>query len=154
MLPPQMPHPMLDVIGMPLLNEPAFALDWGWRTIMRLTGSRQRQLIDVIVVERVDAAGVAACRRPRRSAVTISRAFWNPLYLKMESTGESFSLEKGWSLPMPVFWHDEEALAFGNRESGEFGDLGGRAGDGGGSAMASASHITACSSFFSSGLTR
>jgi hypothetical protein len=39
MLPPQMPQPRLDVIGMPLVNEPAFAFDCGCRTIMRLTGA-------------------------------------------------------------------------------------------------------------------
>ncbi len=39
MLPPQMPQPMLDVIGMPLVKVPAFELDCTWRTMMRLTGA-------------------------------------------------------------------------------------------------------------------
>ena len=39
MFPPQMPQPMLDVIGMPLVKVPAFELDCTWRTIMRLTGA-------------------------------------------------------------------------------------------------------------------
>ena len=39
MLPPQMPHPMLDVIGMPFVKVPALAADWTWRTIIRLTGA-------------------------------------------------------------------------------------------------------------------
>ena len=30
---------MLDVIGMPLVNVPAFERDCTWRTIMRLTGA-------------------------------------------------------------------------------------------------------------------
>jgi hypothetical protein len=38
-LPPQTPQPRLDVIGMPLLNAPAFAFDCGWRTMIRLTGA-------------------------------------------------------------------------------------------------------------------
>ena len=33
------PQPMLDVIGMPLVNVPAFELDWIWRTMIRLTGA-------------------------------------------------------------------------------------------------------------------
>ena len=39
MLPPQMPQPMLDVIGMPLVNVPAFERDCTCRTMMRLTGA-------------------------------------------------------------------------------------------------------------------
>ena len=39
MFPPQMPQPMLDVIGMPLVKVPAFDRDWTWRTIIRLTGA-------------------------------------------------------------------------------------------------------------------
>ena len=38
-LPPQMPQPRLEVIGIPLVNDPALAFDWGWRTMMRLTGA-------------------------------------------------------------------------------------------------------------------
>ncbi len=38
-LPPQMPQPRLEVMGMPLVNDPALAFDWGWRTMMRLTGA-------------------------------------------------------------------------------------------------------------------
>jgi len=38
-LPPQVPHPRLAVIGMPLVNDPALPLTFGWRTIMRLTGA-------------------------------------------------------------------------------------------------------------------
>ena len=39
MLPPQMPQPRLEVIGMPFVNDPALAFDCGWRTMMRLTGA-------------------------------------------------------------------------------------------------------------------
>jgi hypothetical protein len=39
MFPPHTPQPMLDVIGIPLLNAPELAFDWGWRTIIRLTGA-------------------------------------------------------------------------------------------------------------------
>ncbi len=39
MLPPQMPQPRLEVIGMPLVNVPALAFDCGWRTMIRLTGA-------------------------------------------------------------------------------------------------------------------
>ena len=39
MLPPQIPQPMLDVIGMPLVNVPAFERDCICRTIIRLTGA-------------------------------------------------------------------------------------------------------------------
>ena len=39
MLPPQMPQPMLDVIGMPLVKVPALELDCTCRTMIRLTGA-------------------------------------------------------------------------------------------------------------------
>ena len=39
MLPPQVPQPRLEVIGIPLLNAPAFAFDCGWRTMIRDTGA-------------------------------------------------------------------------------------------------------------------
>ena len=58
-LPPQMPQPRLDVIGMPLVKDPALAFDWGWRTMIRLTGATRASAIDVVVVERIDATGVA-----------------------------------------------------------------------------------------------
>ena len=39
MLPPQVPQPRLDVIGIPLLNAPALAFDCGCRTMIRDTGA-------------------------------------------------------------------------------------------------------------------
>ena len=39
MLPPHVPHPRLEVIGIPLLKAPAFAFDCGWRTMILLTGA-------------------------------------------------------------------------------------------------------------------
>ena len=39
MLPPHVPQPRLEVIGMPLSNAPALAFDCGWRTMIRLTGA-------------------------------------------------------------------------------------------------------------------
>ncbi len=41
---------------MPLLKAPALALDCGWRTMMRLTGAISRQLVDMVVIEGVNAA--------------------------------------------------------------------------------------------------
>ena len=38
-VPPHTPHRMLEVIGIPLVNVPAFELDCTWRTMMRLTGA-------------------------------------------------------------------------------------------------------------------
>ena len=39
MLPPQIPQPRLEVIGMPLVKEPALAFDCACRTMIRLTGA-------------------------------------------------------------------------------------------------------------------
>ncbi len=38
-LPPQVPQPRLEVMGMPLLKAPALAFDCGCRTMIRLTGA-------------------------------------------------------------------------------------------------------------------
>ena len=60
MLPPQMPQPMLEVIGMPLVNVPAFELRLHLPHHDAAHRRHQREAMDVVVVERVDAAGVAA----------------------------------------------------------------------------------------------
>ena len=59
MLPPQIPHPRLDVIGMPLVNEPALAFDCGCLTIIRLTGATRARASMCCVVVGEDAARVA-----------------------------------------------------------------------------------------------
>ena len=59
MLPPQTPQPMLDVIGMPLVNAPAFDLRLRLAHHDPAHRRHQREPVDVVVVERVDAAGVA-----------------------------------------------------------------------------------------------
>ena len=38
MLPPHVPHPIDEVIGIPFVNDPAFAFEFGWRTMIRETG--------------------------------------------------------------------------------------------------------------------
>src|SRR5881628_859207 len=117
MLPPHTPHPMLDVIGMPLVNVPAFELDCTCRTIMRLTGATQGQTMNVVIVERVDAAGVAFTAGLEDLADHAERLVEPVVAEDRQDRAELLRREPMLAADVP-FFDDQEGLVLGDAESG------------------------------------
>ena len=95
----------------------------------------EREPVDVVVVERIDAAGVAFAAGVE-DLRTISSAMSKPWYLKIASTTPSFSVENGCALPILLLGHDDERLVRPAARSRPCARWRGRTGDGVGGAAA------------------
>ena len=153
-LPPQMPQPRLDVIGMPFVKDPALAFDWGWRTMIRLTGATLRQPIDVVVVERIDATGVA---RPGYlvDATDLVECFLESVIaIHGKDCGQLLAREAVLSSNL-LLLHDDETPVIRDGEPCLYRQFGGRLGDGlDGARAIGGPHGAFSSRSFSSGVTR
>ena len=110
MLPPQMPQPMLDVIGMPLVNVPAFELRLHLAHHDAAHRRHQREPVDVLVVERIDAARVALAAGLEDLPHHVERIVEAVVLEDREHDAELLRREADAALPMLVSCDDEERL--------------------------------------------